>query len=134
MPRTRRSTRTARLGVRVLHCLESPARRRWIDVAWDERKAVVETGAAQHTDPPQRWDDVRRDNGLRIDGYQPLRFPAWLVRQNPEHVAREILKRSARPVTGASGDEAHRVMCQAWVRYACGWYGAVAQQVRAADS
>lgn len=67
-------------------------RRRWIDVAWDEWKVVVEIDGAQHTDPLQRWDDMERDNGLRIDGYQPLRFPAWLVRQHPEHVAREILK------------------------------------------
>jgi very-short-patch-repair endonuclease len=67
-------------------------RRRWIDVAWDEWKVVVEIDGAQHTDPLQRWDDMERDNGLRIDGYQPLRFPAWLVRQNPEHVAREILE------------------------------------------
>jgi hypothetical protein len=28
----------------------------------------------------------------RVDGYHPLRFPAWLVRQDPEHVAREIRK------------------------------------------
>jgi very-short-patch-repair endonuclease len=67
-------------------------RRRWIDVAWDEWKVVVEIDGAQHTDPLQRWDDIERDNGFRIDGYRPLRFPAWLVRQDPEHVAREILK------------------------------------------
>jgi very-short-patch-repair endonuclease len=67
-------------------------RRRWIDVMWDEWKVVVEIDGAQHADPLQRWDDMERDNGLNLDGYRPLRFPAWLVRQNPEYVAGEILK------------------------------------------
>jgi very-short-patch-repair endonuclease len=67
-------------------------RRRWIDVMWDEWKVVVEIDGAQHADPLQRWDDMERDNGLNLDGYRPLRFPAWLVRQDPGYVAGEILK------------------------------------------
>lgn len=66
-------------------------RRRWIDVMWDEWKIIVEIDGAQHADPLQRWDDMERDNGLEIGGYRTLRFPAWLVRNDPEHVAREIL-------------------------------------------
>lgn len=67
-------------------------RQRWIDVLWDEWKIAVEIDGVQHADPLQRWDDMERDNGLSLDGYRTLRFPAWLVRQDPEHVAREILK------------------------------------------
>jgi hypothetical protein len=76
-------------------------RRRWIDAAWDDVKIAVEIDGAQHTeDPLQRWDDMERDLDLTLDGYQTLRFPAWLVRNNPGYVARCILKalgRSALP-------------------------------------
>ncbi len=68
-------------------------RRRWIDAAWDDRKIGVEIDGAQHTeDRLQRWDDMERDIDLTLDGYQTLRFPAWLVRKNPEYVARRILE------------------------------------------
>jgi hypothetical protein len=66
-------------------------RQRWIDVMWDEWKVVVEIDGAQHDEPLQRWDDMERDNDLSIDGYRTLRFPAWLVRRDPEYVARQIL-------------------------------------------
>jgi hypothetical protein len=68
-------------------------RRRWIDAAWDDCKLAVEVDGAQHTeDPFQRWDDMERDIDLVLDGYQTLRFPAWLVRKNPGHVARRIME------------------------------------------
>jgi very-short-patch-repair endonuclease len=66
-------------------------RRRWIDVLWDEWRVAAEIDGAQHEDPLQRWDDMDRDNGLITDGYRTLRFPAWLVRQDPASVAREVL-------------------------------------------
>jgi very-short-patch-repair endonuclease len=70
---------------------DSRGRRRWTDVLWDGYKVAVEIDGAQHSeDPLQRWDDMERDNDLNVDGYRTLRFPAWLVRQNPELVAREI--------------------------------------------
>jgi hypothetical protein len=72
---------------------DSQGRRRWTDVTWDAYKVVVEIDGAQHTDNPlQRWDDMERDIDLGLDGYQTLRFPAWLVRTNPEYVARKILE------------------------------------------
>jgi hypothetical protein len=74
-------------------------RRRWIDAAWDDCKVAVEIDGAHHTeDPLQRWDDMERDIDLMLDGYRTLRFPAWLVRKNPEYVAsrvREALNRNA---------------------------------------
>ncbi len=72
---------------------DARGRRRWTDVMWDEYKVVVEIDGAQHTeDPLQRWDDMERDIDLGLDGYLTLRFPAWLVRTNPEYVARRILE------------------------------------------
>jgi hypothetical protein len=77
-------------------------RRRWIDAAWDDCKLAVEIDGAQHTeDPLQRWDDMERDIGLVLDGYRTLRFPAWLVRKNPGHVARCI-----REALGKAGNQA----------------------------
>ncbi|HET9082313.1 MAG TPA: DUF559 domain-containing protein [Trebonia sp.] len=72
---------------------DAKGRRRWTDVMWDAYKIVVEIDGAQHTeDPLQRWDDMERDIDLGLDGYQTLRFPAWLVRTNPGHVARKIFE------------------------------------------
>lgn len=66
-------------------------RRRWIDAAWDDAKIAVEIDGAQHTENPlQHWDDMERDLNLTLDGYRTLRFPAWLVRNNPEYVAHRI--------------------------------------------
>jgi very-short-patch-repair endonuclease len=63
----------------------------WTDVSWDEYKLAVEIDGAQHIeDPLQRWDDMERDIDFAADGYRTLRFPAWLVRHDPERVARTI--------------------------------------------
>ena len=71
-------------------------------MSWDDYKIAVEIDGAQHTeDPLQRWDDMERDIDLGADGYRTLRFPAWLVRQNPERVARTI--RQALQSTGYHG-------------------------------
>jgi uncharacterized protein DUF559 len=71
---------------------DAQGRRRWTDVTWDSYKIAVEIDGAQHAaDPRQRWDDMERDIDLGLDGYQTLRFPAWLVRANPGYVASRIL-------------------------------------------
>lgn len=71
---------------------DSRGKQRWIDVMFEEWNVVVEIDGAQHTQPLEQWDDMDRDNDLNIDGYRVLRFPAWLVRRNPERVARKILE------------------------------------------
>jgi len=65
-------------------------RRRYIDVAWDRWKVMVEIDGAQHMDVLEYWDDMERGNDFEIDGYLLLRFPAWVVRRHPEYVARKI--------------------------------------------
>lgn len=71
---------------------DARGKRRWIDVAWDSYKVVVEIDGAQHAeDPLQRWDDMERDIDLAMDGHLTLRFPAWLVRKDPAYVATRIL-------------------------------------------
>jgi len=70
---------------------DSRNRQRWIDVAFEPWKVMVEIDGAQHMQPLQQWDDMDRDNDFVIGGYQVLRFPAWRVRQDPGHVAKTIL-------------------------------------------
>jgi hypothetical protein len=65
-------------------------RRRWIDVAWDEWKVLVEIDGAQHMEVLEYWDDMDRDNDFTIEGYRLLRFPAWAVRLHPDVVAAKI--------------------------------------------
>jgi Protein of unknown function (DUF559) len=70
---------------------DARGRRRWTDVSWDAYRLVVEIDGTQHTeDPLQRWDDMERDIDLAADGYRTLRFPAWLIRQDPGRVARTV--------------------------------------------
>lgn len=70
---------------------DSRNRRRWIDVLFEEWKVMAEIDGAQHIQPLDQWDDMERDNDNELDGYRVLRFPAWMVRVNPEHVAKKIL-------------------------------------------
>jgi very-short-patch-repair endonuclease len=65
-------------------------RRRWIDVAWDEWKILVEIDGAQHMSALEYWDDMDRGNEFTIEGYRLLRFPAWVVRLHPDVVAARI--------------------------------------------
>jgi uncharacterized protein DUF559 len=69
---------------------DSRNRQRWIDVAFDKWKVIAEIDGAQHIEPLDQWDDMERDNDFTIDGYRVLRFPAWMVRQKPDHVAGKI--------------------------------------------
>jgi hypothetical protein len=70
---------------------DSRGRQRWIDVLFEDWKVIVEIDGAQHDEPLQQWDDMERDNDFTIEGYRPLRFPAWRIRREPEAVARKIL-------------------------------------------
>jgi hypothetical protein len=67
-------------------------RQRWVDVVWEDWKVAVEVDGSQHTEALQYWDDMDRENDLKLDGYLVLRFPAWVVRRHPELVARKILQ------------------------------------------
>jgi hypothetical protein len=75
---------------------DSDGRQRWIDVIWEQWKVIVEVDGAQHLEPLQYWDDMARDDDLQLDGYTVLRFPGWLVRHDPECVARRILRHLAK--------------------------------------
>lgn len=65
-------------------------RRRWLDAVWERARLVVEIDGAGHIDVRTYWDDMDRGNGLQLGHYRVLRFPAWVVRYQPDHVAAQI--------------------------------------------
>lgn len=69
---------------------DSTGKNRYLDAVWERHAVAVEIDGAQHMDPLQQWDDMSRDNELTLDGYQVLRFPAWLVRHCPATVAAQL--------------------------------------------
>ena len=51
----------------------------------------------------QYWADADRDNEFTLRGYRVLRFPAFVVRYNPGHVAgmvRDALRQERPAMTG----------------------------------
>jgi len=69
---------------------DAHGRRRWLDAVWEKARLVVEIDGAGHIDVRTYWDDMDRGNGLQLEHYRVLRFPAWVVRYQPEYVAAQI--------------------------------------------
>jgi very-short-patch-repair endonuclease len=74
--------------------------RRWLDAVWEWARLVAEIDGRYHVDVRAWWADMQRDNELTVDGYRVLRFPAFVVRDSPEAVARQIA-RALRQAGGA---------------------------------
>jgi len=69
---------------------DQQGRRRWLDACWERARLVVEIDGAAHIDVFTYWDDMDRGNDLTLDHYRVMRFPAWMIRYNPEFVATKI--------------------------------------------
>jgi len=69
---------------------DEQGRRRWLDAVWEKARLVVEIDGAGHIDVRTYWDDMDRGNGLQLEHYRVLRFPAWVVRYQPDCVAAQI--------------------------------------------
>ncbi len=65
-------------------------RRRWLDAFWEEAHLAVELDGLWHMEAPAWWADMRRGNELIISGLRVLRFPAFVVRDEPDVVATQI--------------------------------------------
>jgi hypothetical protein len=65
-------------------------RRRWLDAVWEEARIIVEIDGIHHMDVAQWWDDMDRENGIKLGGYLVLRFTAFVVRYRPGYVAAQI--------------------------------------------
>ncbi len=83
--------------------LDSAGRRRWLDAVWEAAGVIVEVDGIHHTDAAEYWADMDRDNDFTLGGYRVLRFPAFVVRYYPGHVAgkiREALRQESYRVLG----------------------------------
>lgn len=69
---------------------DEQGRRRWLDAVWEKARLIVEIDGAGHIDVRTYWDDMDRGNGLQLEHYRVLRFPAWVVRCQPADVAAQI--------------------------------------------
>jgi Transcriptional regulator, AbiEi antitoxin N-terminal domain/Protein of unknown function (DUF559) len=69
---------------------DSDGRRRYLDLYFERWQLHVEIDGAQHLDPRRAWADMERQNALWIPGDRVLRFPTWLVREQPATVVAKI--------------------------------------------
>jgi hypothetical protein len=69
---------------------DAHGRNRYLDAYWREWHLHVEVDGAHHMDVRHWAADMLRQNEIWIAGDRILRFPAWLIRQNPAHVANQL--------------------------------------------
>jgi very-short-patch-repair endonuclease len=63
---------------------------RYLDALFEEWGVWVEVDGAQHMSADEWWNDMARHNELVQRGEVLLRFPAWMVRDEPAAVAATI--------------------------------------------
>jgi hypothetical protein len=69
---------------------DARGKRRWLDAVWEKARVIAEIDGAAHLDALEYWDNMDRDNGFQLERYQVFRYPAWVVRHNPEYVADQL--------------------------------------------
>lgn len=69
---------------------DAHGKRRWLDVVWEKARLIVEVDGAGHREVMQYWDDMARDNDLKLQGYNTLRYASFAVRYCAAHVAGQI--------------------------------------------
>ncbi|RKS69178.1 hypothetical protein CLV35_3352 [Motilibacter peucedani] len=67
--------------------LDASGRARWLDCEWARYGLVVEIDGRGHMDVRQWWADMLRDAHLVVEGKRVLRFPSFIVREEPDLVA-----------------------------------------------
>lgn len=72
--------------------VDSAGRRRYLDVLYEPWGVHVEIDGTQHFSAEASWADMKRQNDLWVAGMTVLRFPTWLVRNNPDEVFAQVRK------------------------------------------
>jgi hypothetical protein len=70
--------------------LDAAGRRRYRDVYFDRWRLQVEIDGAQHMETSSWYADMRQQNEIAIAGERLLRFPAWVIRRNPDEAAEQV--------------------------------------------
>jgi len=76
----------SRQAVRV----DGTGRRRYRDVYFDRWRLQVEIDGAQHMEVRSWYADMRQQNEITIAGQRLLRFPAWMVRHQPDETVAQV--------------------------------------------
>jgi hypothetical protein len=69
---------------------DSTGRRRYLDVAWDQYRLVVEIDGMFHMELARWTDDSFRGNEISLDDRVLLRFPALVLRTDPLRVLAQV--------------------------------------------
>ena len=69
---------------------DADGRRRYLDALFEEYRLHIEIDGGGHTDVRRAWADMRRQNALWVRGGRLLRFPGWVVREQPDEVAGQV--------------------------------------------
>lgn len=69
---------------------DADGRYRYVDAYWRERRLHVEVDGAHHMEAAEWSLDMLRQNSIWIAGDRILRFPAWLLRTDPDKVATQL--------------------------------------------
>lgn len=70
--------------------IDSTGRRRYLDVEWDQFRLVVEIDGMFHMELARWMDDSLRGNDISLDGRVLLRFPALVLRTDPDRVLAQV--------------------------------------------
>jgi very-short-patch-repair endonuclease len=74
---------------------------RYLDLLFEEWGLHVEIDGRHHLEIRQWWRDLHRQNTLSVHGWRLLRFPSYIVREQPDVVIAQI--RAALTAAGWSG-------------------------------
>ncbi len=73
--------------------------RYYLDLWWEEPRVAVEIDGSAHVLATNWWADLNRQNEITLDGRRILRFPSYVVREQPQRfidqVTRALLQRPA---------------------------------------
>jgi hypothetical protein len=69
---------------------DASGRLRYLDAYFDKYAVHVEIDGGQHREVAAWWADMRRQNDLWIAGDRVLRFPSWVVREQPDEVIAQV--------------------------------------------
>jgi very-short-patch-repair endonuclease len=78
------------LPTRQVHRRDRFGRRRYLDAVFEEWMVAIEVDGAQHWWVEQMWDDASRQNDLELAGYTVLRYPVFVVRDQPALVMGDL--------------------------------------------
>jgi hypothetical protein len=76
---------------------DDSGRVRFIDAYWPAARLQVEIDGAYHAEVRQWGADAIRQNAIWISGERVLRFPAWIIRENPHLVATQLKAALSKP-------------------------------------